>query len=83
MGVPRGQLGTNAIMNNWNQGKAAAEQREVRVKAGRWAGKGQTCPRCNLMPKSGMHIWAGGRDVRRGKIPVSGGKGHTPRLGWA
>lgn len=37
MGVPRGQLGTNAIMNDWNQGKAAAEQREMSVKVGGWA----------------------------------------------
>lgn len=41
MGVPRGQLGTNVIMNNWNEGKAAAEQRERSVEAGGWAGKGQ------------------------------------------
>lgn len=26
MGVPRGQLGTNVILNLWDQGKAAAEQ---------------------------------------------------------
>lgn len=81
-GVPRGQLGTNVIMNNWNQGKAAAEQRGASVKAGRWAGKGQTCSRCNLVPKSGVHIWAGSGDVRTGKIPLSGERGSSPGLGW-
>lgn len=74
MGVPRGQLGTNAIMNNWNQGKAGAEQREVSVKAGGWAGKGQMCPRCNLVLKSGVRIWAGGK-------PQLVGEG-DPLQGW-
>lgn len=47
MGVPRGQLGTNVILNLWDQGKAAAEQsraeqREMSVKADGCAGEGQT-----------------------------------------
>lgn len=53
------------------------------VKAGGWAGKGQTCPRCNLVPKSGVHSGAGGRDAIRGKIPVSGERESFPGLEWA
>lgn len=40
-GVLRCQLGTNRIQNLWDQGKAAAEQREVTVKADGCAGEGQ------------------------------------------
>lgn len=42
IGVPRGQLGTNTILNLWDQGKAAAEQREMSVEADGCAGEGQT-----------------------------------------
>lgn len=85
MGVLRGQLGTNVILNLWDQGKAAAEQREMSVKAGDVQGKDKREPDAawcqNLVPKSGVHIWAGSEDVRKGKMPVSGAKRPSPGLG--
>lgn len=35
----------------------------------------------NLVPESGVHIWAGSEDVRIGKMPVNGGT--RPFLGLA